>query len=167
MFIPQVKYHPSSPPLWQALQAAKQINLNHFVSLNKRELCSLFFFLLLFPSLFSLFVPFNLVFVSRTGETPEDFFPSENSLFWNSTLGVQSKRVDLQMFNQKWSFAQKIPQGGKVQEERGHQYLLEERQCWNIEASRLVCFLCCLKCIATNLQALLVIHMGSDANRYE
>lgn len=59
------------------------------------------------------------MFVSRTGEIPEDFFPSENSLFWNSTVGVYSKRGDPQTFSSKWSFAQKNPQGEKVQDEKG------------------------------------------------
>lgn len=69
----RITARPSSPPLWQAPKAAKHIHLNRFVSLNKREWSSLFLLLLLFPSPFSLFVPFNLVFVSRTGETPKDF----------------------------------------------------------------------------------------------
>lgn len=59
-----------SLPLWEALEALKQMSLNHFVSLNKRELCSLFFLLLLFPSPFSLFVPFNLCLFLEQESTP-------------------------------------------------------------------------------------------------
>lgn len=142
---------PSSPPFWEALRAPKQINLAHLVPLNKRELCSFFFLLLLFPSpfpssshlTFCLFLeqenPLKTFLALRKQFVVEFYSGSLEQARWPTNVHLEGV-----LCTEKSSGTEGSGRGR-------HQYLLAERQFWDIEAHWLACFLCGLKSTVTNL----------------